>query len=600
VLSVLAALAIALLVSPTNTIGIAGPASPTSGAPADSLDVTLEDAGPQTYFASEVLVVADRPDRLDAFAAEAVSTVDASPRAALTAPHASGGDYGTSAFPSIRGLPAEHVAVELDGVPLNSMQNGTFDLALLDLLGGAAAITRGPFAWLGATGASQAAVAVESPAVVGVSMAAAAGSTAGDLRIGVGGRGGSAALAVVGKDGPRENESLAGWSCRADASAGPLEIGASFLSAQRGLPGAADAPWSAGTLEDELVVARVRFQEVGRARPTLYATRHEQHYEDAISSPTHVVSSLGAVVAYDADREGAFRSLAAASGDLSVLDSWDPLNPDVGRHTRGSGSVVARATVGRGVLRSAAQCVLVATTDFGAAASGAVGFAAVGPGGRAWVSAGTTYRAPTMNELYWPADAWSEGNEDLEPERVLTGEGGVSLPLGRLTLGAAAYRSRASDLVLWTESNGIWSPRNVGTADLQGVELDAELRVAGLTLSYAGDFASAVDGTSALKLPYRPEVQHSFALSAVLGAAGLKLAVRSAGESYVDSANTETLPGYTVADASLALALPLEGMSLVLEGTNLTDESYATRKGYELEGRAWLAGLRITQLQNPW
>jgi hypothetical protein len=568
--------------------------------PADSLDVALEASGPGTYLASEVLVVADRPERFDAFAPDAVAA--AGPRVGRSlalAPHASAGDYGTSAFPSIRGLPAEHVSVEYDGIPLNSVQNGTFDLALLDLLGSGVSVTRGPFAWLGASGTSPAAVVLEAREPVGPEMTVLTGSEGGALRVGLGDAGRSLSFTALGDDGPRDGESLAGWSCSARAATGPGDLGVAYLDARRGLPGASDAPWSAGVLDDEIALARFRFPEMGRARPTLYATRHDQRYEDAYAAPTHVVSSVGGVLAADVTRDGPVRSLVAAAYDWSVLDSHDPMTTDIGHRTRGSGSVVARAAAGQRVLRAAAQCGITHTTDFGAAASGALGLAVVGSRGRAWVSAGTTYRAPTMNELHWPADAWTEGNEDLGPERVVTVELGGAAVLGPVTLGATAYRSRAADLIVWMDSGGVWRPENVGTAVLEGIEADASVRLACVGLSYAGDFASALDDDSGLDLPYRPRVQHTLSADAVFGRARIEARARRAGDVYADAANSETLDGYTVADASVTLGLPIEGVSAVVEVTNLFDESYATRKGYELSGRAWQVGLLLTQLQNP-
>lgn len=576
-------------------LGVA--ADPTA---ADSLDLTLEAAGPGSYLASEVLVVADRPERFDAFAPDAVVAAGLGvSRPLALAAHASTGDYGTSAFPSIRGLPAEHVAVEYDGIPLNSVQNGTFDLALLDLLGSNVAMTRGPFAWLGASGTSPAALVLEAREPAGPEIAAFAGSEGGALHVGVGDGRRSMSLSVLGGDGPRDGASLAGWSCRAGAATGAGDLGIAYLDARRGLPGSSDAPWSAGVLDDEIALARFRFREVGRARPTLYATRHEQRYEDAYAAPTHVVSSVGGVLAMDVTREGPVRSLVAAAYDWSVLDSHDPMTTDIGHRTRGSGSVVARATTGRRALRAAAQCGLMHTTDFGAAASGALGVAAVGPLGRAWASVGTTYRAPTMNELHWPADAWTEGNADLDPERMVTAELGGAAAFGPVKLGVTAYRSRALDLVVWMDSEGVWRPENVGTAVLEGIEADASARLGGLGISYSGDFASALDNDSELDLPYRPHVQHTFSADAVLGKARVEARARRAGEMYVDAANSETLGGYTVADASITLGLPVEGVSALIEVSNLFDESYATRKGYELSGRAWRAGLLITQLQNP-
>jgi outer membrane cobalamin receptor len=581
--------------------GIAASVVPAGAPPADSLSTVLEPTGPATYFASEVLVVADRPPRFAAVSAAAVEAAGTSVSRALGfAGHASSSDYGTSAFASVRGLPAEHVAVEYDGIPLNSMQNGTFDLALLDLLGTTAAVTRGPFAWLGASGASQGAVALAAREPDGVGFSALVGSGGGGLRTGVGDGRGGVSLSVLGQDWERDGASMAGWSCRARALTAAGEAAVTYLDATRGLPGAVDAPWSAGVLDDEIALARFRFRELGRTRATVYATRHEQHYEDSLSSPTHVVSSLGGVLAADVTRDGPVRSLVAASYDWSVLDSHDPMTADIGRRTRGSGSLVARASSGRSAVKAVAQCGLEHTTDFGTAVSGALGGSVSGGRGRAWASVGTAYRAPTINELHWPADAWTEGNPDLSPERLVTAEVGASVVAGPVTLGAVAYRTDASDLIVWAESDGVWRPENVGAALLEGIEADAAARLGPVSLSYAGDFATAEDDGTGLDLPYRPRAVHTVTAAAGAGGFRVEARARRAGEAYTDAANEQTLEAYTVADASVSFGLPMEGMSAVLEVTNLFDERYETRRGYEASGRRLLAALLITQSQKPW
>jgi outer membrane cobalamin receptor len=45
------------------------------------------------------------------------------------------GDYGTSAYAAVRGLSSEHVGLEYDGVPLNSLQSGLADICTRDHLG---------------------------------------------------------------------------------------------------------------------------------------------------------------------------------------------------------------------------------------------------------------------------------------------------------------------------------------------------------------------------------------------------------------------------------------------------------------------------------
>jgi hypothetical protein len=545
-----------------------------------------------TYYAGEVVVLSDRPERFELFAPAHAGIRGSVTRALEWAPHVRVSDYGTSSYPSARGLPAEHVMVEYDGVPLNSIQNGLFDLALLDVLDVRGTVMRGPFARLGVGRPAQAAVSLSSGLAPRTAWNGVFGSDDEALTL-VGGREGLAfELGFLDDEGCAEHTAVSGFGGVLRLTTPRLETGITLVTMDRELPGPGYDPGFAGTQVDQLSVARVGLPGLGRARASFYATHHRQRYESVSQSPHHVVSSAGGTAELDLAGLTVRGVTLTASYDYSVLESCDPKGSDLGRHERGGGTIVT-GYVGRWrALGVAVEGAATHTTDFGVALSGAVGLAFVGRTGRAWVARGQTYRAPTMNELYWPADAWSAGNPDLDPSRVTTTEVGAAIVRGPVAGSVSAYHSEARDLITWVEDNWFWEPANVGRARLNGVELDLSASVGPAVLSYAGAFSRAKDALTGNDLPYRPEVEQQCALALAAPRSRAELRARWTGDVYTDADNTLVLDGYTVADALLSVRLPAPVLGLGLEIRNVFDERYETRSGYGLPGREWR--VRIT------
>ncbi len=608
----------------TPETAAATPAGTTGLAVATEADVAIETTATDSsfvrlYHASEVVVTADRPRRFSTFIADPVLVDGEVDRALLSLPHAATGSYGTATFPSVRGLPTEHVAIEYDGVPLNSIQNGLFDLALLGAFDTSATLMRGPFARLRTGRPGQAAVSI-TPTPYERGDAAQEGRAVGTfgeteetVRLSYSGERFSLSAGILRDDGYAMNTAVSRFAWEAQAHLGSLDqathVGVteavdsggrgyraalSYVLLERDVPGPDYAPGFSGELRDELMIFRVVGENDGSFRPTLYAVRQWQEYEDSYSSPTHITSCAGAVAEYDLSDLLVSGMMATASLDISDLDSWDTVGADLGRHRRAGGALVASYVGGTDAYRFTGEMAATYTSDFAAALSWTCGAAVLRPEGRAWISAGTTWRAPTMNELHWPEDIWSGGNSDLEPERVLTGEAGVSAAKGPLEVSFTLYASRARDLIVWAgDDSFVWRPGNIGEAGIAGAEWDVELGLGSLGLSYGLDLASAVDMKTGKSIPYRPRALHWYRARLALPFGSMGVGVKQSGRVFTDTENLAMLDGYVVTDATLRVMTPVAGMGVLLEVTNLADEQYATRDGYGLPGREWRVGLEF-------
>jgi outer membrane cobalamin receptor len=93
-------------------------------------------------------------------------------------------------------------------------------------------------------------------------------------------------------------------------------------------------------------------------------------------------------------------------------------------------------------------------------------------------SYGRSFRAPTLNDLYFKDAFGDVGNPDLRPESAEEYEGGIEQPLGTgNSIKFTAFRRRVKDLIEWIVSDPInnpfaYSPANVGRARISGTETE--------------------------------------------------------------------------------------------------------------------------------
>jgi vitamin B12 transporter len=216
------------------------------------------------------------------------------------------------------------------------------------------------------------------------------------------------------------------------------------------------------------------------------------------------------------------------------------------------------------------------------------------------------FRAPTLNELFFPATfppCPAFGNPGLRPETSESWDAGVEQHLWarRIRLAATYFRNDFTDLIQSTlidPVNFCFQARNVGRARTQGVEAEASVELLqGLLLAAAYTYTDTEDRTTGL--PLRRFAPHRWAITASYEARpGLTLA----GEIFILSSQFEggAVPrndGYTVVNVSASYRLPwrrgpLRDVTLHLRVTNLFDEDYAEVRGFPALGTHVVAGVR--------
>ena len=225
-------------------------------------------------------------------------------------------------------------------------------------------------------------------------------------------------------------------------------------------------------------------------------------------------------------------------------------------------------------------------------------------------SAGRSYRAPTLNDLYWPNDGFSEGNPGLKPETGDSGDLGLSVATERLQANAFAFVRYVLDGIQWQDQDpGLapWEyfgkPVNVGEALYPGAEADVDFQpIQGLHLtgSYTFQHSFVLKGASASytyadnkRAIYTPVHSAGAAVRYDSGSTRLAMDARFVGERFVDEANATSLPAYVVVNAEVRQQLT-PAMAISLAGKNLLNQVYQTVNGYVMPPFSFWVGLELS------
>ncbi|UCG41706.1 MAG: TonB-dependent receptor [candidate division WOR-3 bacterium] len=553
-----------------------------------------------------------------------------------TTPTAFGRDNTNFTSISIRGTNANHSLVTLDGVKLNSAQNGTFDLTSLPAaIADRIEVARSGNSALYGTSAVGGLIDIITPSPGGMSA---------NLRAGVGSFGrrfvelshsnrvtpfgyvvaghyseadndfpypDTAGTRRTMADADEQNLSL---FAKGETRTGPhlLSLLGEYGLNRRGSPGSRSFPTDSARRNDARGIGQFSYQLQPSDRLLtdlkLFLHRFWQNYQNpagfAPVNDTHLLSSVGVQASQTWHPAHWARLIAGVEADRQSLASTS-----IGEPARTTLAVWAQSRAGfRGFgltpMVRAEQLVQELHSDSGATRtttqvlSPRVTLTWSGPG---WLGAftgvGRSFRAPTFNDLFWPEDAFTYGNPWLRPEwstNLDIGVGGEHR--GILDWWLGWYWSSLTDLIQWQpDSAGRWRPVNIDTAVITGVELEAALDL---------DFAGADVGLNwtratsrGERLYYRPE----FIARAELWAGQsleqmtgrITLGIEHTGDRLTDPAWPDTIPAtmpaYTLFDCGIRLGPKLRTADAALElgVRNVLDTRYQTVQDFPVQGRNW-------------
>jgi len=231
---------------------------------------------------------------------------------------------------------------------------------------------------------------------------------------------------------------------------------------------------------------------------------------------------------------------------------------------------------------------------YGGDTTGRVGYAfAIAGGVKLRALAGTTFRAPTFNDLAFPGF----GVPTIQPERGRSVEVGASWQGEAATLAATLYRNRIRDLIVFEPDATFCPPdpaymfgcaANRQRARLQGATLTATARWQQIDLRANVDLLDAKDEDTGMRLPRRAAHQESAGADYVAGPWRLGASALFVG-SRPDSG--VVLGGYAVVDLRVAWQ-PRSQWQVEARLANALDRTIEPVRDYRGLGRQGWIGVR--------
>lgn len=205
---------------------------------------------------------------------------------------------------------------------------------------------------------------------------------------------------------------------------------------------------------------------------------------------------------------------------------------------------------------------------------------------RVTASAGTAFKAPTFNELYWPlqCSSWGcySGNPDLKPEESEHYEVALEGEHSLIGWRVAGYQSDIKNLI---SSNGV-TQVNVGKAEIRGIELTANFATGPLYHDVSMDFIDTEDKETGNELQRRAKEVGKWNVYYLFDQWQIDLSYLYQGKRYDDAANATRLSSYSLFDLAASYFVT---DSLTVRGrvANLFDKDYETVSNYQAPERAF-------------
>ncbi len=215
------------------------------------------------------------------------------------------------------------------------------------------------------------------------------------------------------------------------------------------------------------------------------------------------------------------------------------------------------------------------------------------PDWRVNASYGTSFRAPTFNELYYPG----YGIASNQPEKAKNAEIGLYYEQGSSQLSAVYYQNKATNLLVSTNvcpvqpsTHPYGCAYNVDKATMSGLTLGANTRLGDLALRGSLDIQNPVDDTTGKRLARRAKQHASFSAEYTLAQAKLGVETIFSGDRFDNVTNTRTLSGYSLMNLYGTYALNKD-LSAIARWNNVLNKDYALAYGYNTPGSNVYVGL---------
>ncbi len=234
--------------------------------------------------------------------------------------------------------------------------------------------------------------------------------------------------------------------------------------------------------------------------------------------------------------------------------------------------------------------------QFGNHTTGSLGYGfAFGNGLRLTASAGTGFKAPTFNDLYYPGFS----NPLLQPEESKSLNLGIAQYADTWNWTFNAYETRIDQLIGYDSSFALV---NVAEARIRGAELTGFLSLAGFDINAQASFTDPRDHTAGAAtydnlLARRARTSGRLDVDKRFGPLRLGVTAAGSGHRFDNAANSVRLAGYGTVDLRVEYAIN-DAWSLQAKAANVFDREYETVAWYNQPGREYQLTLRYNSKAN--
>ena len=233
------------------------------------------------------------------------------------------------------------------------------------------------------------------------------------------------------------------------------------------------------------------------------------------------------------------------------------------------------------------------SNQFGGKTTGALAWGyRLTPGWRMTASAGTAFKVPTFNDLYFPGFS----NPDLRPESSRNVEAGVhwTSRAGEFAwqAHAVAFHQRVDDLIVFQcDASFNCAPNNVADATLEGASFYGDVEWRDTLVHASVDLQSPTDTASGLLLPRRARRHGVVSLAQALGRARISAEIVGSSARFDDAENRRRLGGYGVVNVAVEWTVDAS-TTLFVRADNVLDHHYELAADFATGGVRVFGGMR--------
>lgn len=245
-------------------------------------------------------------------------------------------------------------------------------------------------------------------------------------------------------------------------------------------------------------------------------------------------------------------------------------------------------------------------SDFESGLNPKVGLlASFGKGFSIRANTGRSYRAPTMNDLYWPEDPYTAGNPNLKPEKSVDMDAGFNFFLTKppiipnismFRISTTYFMSHLNDGIRWIPGEGgKWFPINISEINSSGIEIETRIYISVKDkpdiISFGSNY-TFIRAEDKLKRQLTNQPKHAYGYNFQIGTERLWMQVQGIYNSkrYYTVQNTKWLDPFMKHDIKIGTERRLYGVvktGLIFEIKNIFDTNYQILADYPLPGREW-------------